>query len=226
MKILKNRIQGFTLIEVLIVIAILGILIIAAIWAWKPQLLKGRDAKRKGDLDLIRNALEQYHNDNDCYPTTLPMCNTNNGLGNYLDRIPCEPSGLSYSYYSEEGMACPQWYWIFTRLENSKDDIIASVGCQGGCGPTIGSTFYSYYVSSPNAPLPETGVFSGTHEYVFDPEYNYYGCFSGVCAQIGYYIDENGIQHEACQPNFYNDPTCDAAHSLCSEPNYECVPQQ
>ncbi len=55
---------GFTLIELLIVVAIIGILSSFAIYSFQNSQQKGRDAKRKSDLQLVKKALE--HAKNDC----------------------------------------------------------------------------------------------------------------------------------------------------------------
>jgi len=62
---IKKRLfkPGFTLIELLVVIAILGILSTIGIGAFVSSQVKSRDAKRKGDLQAISQALEMYSND-------------------------------------------------------------------------------------------------------------------------------------------------------------------
>ncbi len=62
--------KGFTLIELLVVIFIIGVLTAVVL----PNLIgarqRGRDAKRKQDLESIKNALRLYYNDNQAYPDT------------------------------------------------------------------------------------------------------------------------------------------------------------
>ncbi len=52
----KSVNHGFTLIEVLIVVAILAILILMSIFYYQRHLMRSRDARRKSDLDKIRIA--------------------------------------------------------------------------------------------------------------------------------------------------------------------------
>lgn len=145
------RRKGFTLIEVMIVVAIIGMMVLIGIWAYRLQLLKGRDARRKANLAQWQKLLEDYINDNICYPEGLicgPTLTT--ALEGYLSEIPCDPiNSLNYNYmYTYEmGQGCNKWYKIYTKLENEKDPIIAKVGCKGGCGP---SNNYNYWVGSPN----------------------------------------------------------------------------
>ena len=103
---------GFTLIEVLVVVAILGIL--AAIIV--PRIMDRPDeAKRiaaKADINAIVQVLKIYRLDNGFYPTTdqglaalvqRPTTNPqppNWKQGGYLDRLPRDPWGGDYQYLS------------------------------------------------------------------------------------------------------------------------------
>ena len=107
-----NRKSGFTLIEVLVVVAILGIL--AAIVV--PRIMDRPDeAKRvaaKADIGALQQALKLYRLDNGFYPstdqglqalvqrpTTQPTPN-NWKQGGYLERLPQDPWGGDYQYLS------------------------------------------------------------------------------------------------------------------------------
>ncbi len=101
---------GFTLIEVLVVVAILGIL--AAIVV--PRIMDRPDeAKRvaaKADIGAIVQALKIYRLDNGGYPTTdqglvalVQKPTTNPVPGNwkkYLDQVPRDPWGTDYQFLS------------------------------------------------------------------------------------------------------------------------------
>jgi general secretion pathway protein G len=105
-----NRNPGFTLIEVLVVVAILGIL--AAIVV--PRIMDRPDeAKRvaaKADIGAIVTMLKLYRLDNGNYPTTdqgllaLVQKPTTNPVpnnwkqGGYTDRLPKDPWGTEYQY--------------------------------------------------------------------------------------------------------------------------------
>ncbi len=67
-----RRSLGFTLVEVLIVIGIMGVLAAILLVVVKPfeQLQKARDTQRRTDLRQIQQALEQYFQDNGHYPIT------------------------------------------------------------------------------------------------------------------------------------------------------------
>lgn len=62
--------KGFTLLEILVVIGIIGILASMGISSYSTAQKKSRDAKRKADLKAFQNAIEQcYSINNYAYPT-------------------------------------------------------------------------------------------------------------------------------------------------------------
>ena len=58
--------QGFTLIELILVIGIIGVLVSATLIFIDPkaQLDKSRDGRRKSDLAQIVKAIEEFYQDN------------------------------------------------------------------------------------------------------------------------------------------------------------------
>ncbi|EKD53171.1 MAG: hypothetical protein ACD_61C00122G0004 [uncultured bacterium] len=65
---MKNK--GFTLLELLVVIGIIGVLVALATVAYSTAQQSSRNARRKQDLVAVQNALEQYYSDNSFkYPT-------------------------------------------------------------------------------------------------------------------------------------------------------------
>jgi len=104
-----NPAAGFTLIEIMVVVVILGIL--AALVA--PNVI-GRigDAQSnaaKADIRAIESAMKLYRMDNFKYPTTdqgidalvqRPADAKNWPTGGYLDKMPKDPWGEPYRYLS------------------------------------------------------------------------------------------------------------------------------
>ena len=133
----KSANSGFTLIEVLIVVAILTILILLSIFYYQRHLMRSRDVQRKSDLNNIKLAFEEYYNDHRCYPD--PMLTLNCGsddLSPYLTEVLCDPlTNEPYPYFSLAGDYC-NGYRLLADLEIEDDLDITGIGCdpQTGCG--------------------------------------------------------------------------------------------
>lgn len=56
--------KGFTLLELLVVIGIIGVMMALATVAYSTAQIGGRNARRKQDIVSIQNALEQYYSEN------------------------------------------------------------------------------------------------------------------------------------------------------------------
>lgn len=111
--------KGFTLIEMLIVIAIIGVLASVVLIGLGPVQRRGRDARRISDLREAQNALELYFSKCSYYPGSsqsgdtcsartgspsdwagLRTAITESNLG--VNQIPNDPSvGRSYVYASD-----------------------------------------------------------------------------------------------------------------------------
>jgi prepilin-type N-terminal cleavage/methylation domain-containing protein len=113
-----NNRKGFSLVEVLVVITVLAIIFIIIMLGFDPtrNLKKARDAQRKHDLEQLRNALDTYYNDNNCYPENLDQL-----VPTYIKRVPidplCESHGYCYVYLINSDQDCPQWAAVFAHLE-------------------------------------------------------------------------------------------------------------
>jgi prepilin-type N-terminal cleavage/methylation domain-containing protein len=164
---------GFTLVELIIVIAILGVLAVSAIAILNPfaQFQKGNDVRRKSDLAQIQRALESFYQDYGFYPTG----NGNTGYRmNYIDKttlvavtvswgsawqpyinvVPQDPSATKkYIYYSTG-----QSYYIYASLDRGSSD---SQACNGGNACTsIASNGIASFCGSGAAMVCNYGVSS------------------------------------------------------------------
>ena len=83
---------GFTLIELMIVIAIIGILITIAQPSLRHSLVRANEAVLKEDLFQMRDAIDQYYADQGKYPDTLQdLVNREDATRSYLRSIPKDP---------------------------------------------------------------------------------------------------------------------------------------
>ena len=69
---MKKRKLGFTLLELLVVIGIIGVLVSLGVSSYSTAQKKARDSRRKSDLRTIQACMEQYYvyTDNFKYPVT------------------------------------------------------------------------------------------------------------------------------------------------------------
>lgn len=142
--------SGFSLIEVIVVTAILGILSVAGVTSFTASIERTRDARRKADLGTIQKAVEAYYGDNALYPASITAADLCASAANcYLRTIPTDPAGGSYAYHYVRGntSGTSQSYQLYSTLERT-DDTGTGVN-QGGYAGTCGGTC-KYGVSSPN----------------------------------------------------------------------------
>lgn len=79
--------RGFTLIELVVVIAIIAILTALATYNFEQARKRARDISRKNDLKQFVNSLEAYKADYQSYPSTLNTLLT----GSYINQIMIDP---------------------------------------------------------------------------------------------------------------------------------------
>lgn len=97
----KKRSKGFSLIEILIVVAILAILSLSLFLSFTRQRQRAEDTKIKADLERLKIAFEEYYNDNHCYPPPTwfdgPEDCGSDKMKPYLNAIACDDhTGLPY----------------------------------------------------------------------------------------------------------------------------------
>ena len=82
-----TRQSGFTLLELLVVMTIIGILAAIAVPALRDSPQRAREATLKEDLFAMRSVIDQYHGDKGSYPADLQTLVTEG----YLRKIPVDP---------------------------------------------------------------------------------------------------------------------------------------
>ncbi len=153
----KKRNKGFTLVELMVVMVIIGILAGLTLTAFVGSRKTARDGKRKADLEQIRSALEMYRADKGQYPPldgggwctqisnpTYPQVKNALEAG-YIASVPQDPlyAGTYQDYFYRR--INNSQYALYAELEtlNVNDDF-------SGCA-RIGGTNneYDYKVTNP-----------------------------------------------------------------------------
>lgn len=140
---MKNN-KGFTLIELVVVMAIIASLTALAAFNFNQARARARDVQRKSELKAIQNALELYKNDQmpQAYPATAQFTQSDatNVLvtGGYLGKLPVDPkektangSWMDYTYTQVTSLS----YTLQACLENTADpDKLGGACGSGGSG--------------------------------------------------------------------------------------------
>jgi len=105
--------QGFTLIELMVVILIIGLLATIVVQNLRGATDKAKRIKAEADISALKTALDRYYLDNGSYPSSdqgLPalVSAPSNGKipadyppGGYIEKIPNDPWGNAYVYQSD-----------------------------------------------------------------------------------------------------------------------------
>lgn len=166
--------KGFTLMELMIVMVLMGILVTLGVASFKSARQKGNDIRRKSNLASIAKALEAYAADHDGYPTddgygNIRGCDYGSGFpatcnwggewkddkGTYymvlLSGDPTAGRKYFYDYDATKGT-----FQLYALLENTNDvDLQKSGGVLQYYSSTLCSStlFCNYGVSSTNVNL-------------------------------------------------------------------------
>jgi len=81
------RIRGFTLIEVLVTLAIVAMILTIAAPRYFDNVDRARDEVLREDLFVLRDAIDKFYSDKNQYPSTLDDLVTEK----YLRAIPIDP---------------------------------------------------------------------------------------------------------------------------------------
>lgn len=167
---------GFTLMELIIAMAILAIVTGSILGTYTNSQKKARDARRKSDLKQLQNALEAFANDHrGLYPGagsggTLAACSTTgtNLTGStctwgtsifsitngaiYMQQMVKDPGTVAYYYQVSVDNTKYQIYACLENRDDSQYNEYTSVTCTG----CVSNSHCNYGVSSSNATPSET----------------------------------------------------------------------
>ncbi len=136
--------KGFTLIEILIVVAIIGLLASIILVGLGTFRARGRDARRIADLRETQNGLELYFTKNGYYPdvgTWASLTSALIGAGIGVNAVPNDPtSGWNYGYCRPTGITSS--YVIAAYLEETGGPYLSQYpsGTSFPCEPSLSGT--------------------------------------------------------------------------------------
>ena len=105
--------DGFTLIEIMVVILIIGLLALMVVPRLRGVADRAKRTKAQADIQELKQALDRYYLDNGSYPTTdqglQALVNpptagrvpSNYEQGGYIEKLPSDPWGNQYFYQSD-----------------------------------------------------------------------------------------------------------------------------
>ena len=126
---IPHRAAGFTLIEVMVVVIILGILAATIIPQFVRTTYDAKVAKAKADITTLDSALERFFLNMDSYPrseeglpvlVTPPADGTKNWRGPYIKELRPDPWGNAYAYRSP-GLHGAKTYDLWSRGADGSD---------------------------------------------------------------------------------------------------------
>ena len=102
----KKKQAGFTLVEVMVTMVIIGLLTTVVVLNVGPMIGKASVQKAKTDISTLKQATEMYNLDMNSYPETLEDLTANSSkaenprfrIGGYIQALPQDPWDHDYLY--------------------------------------------------------------------------------------------------------------------------------
>jgi len=118
---MKNRQSAFTLLEIMLVVAIIGVLLAAAIYKMAPTLDIAKETRTRADIQGIKTMLLSYNGTNGSYPESL-----NALVPRLMEEVPKDAWNTPY-VYRYPGQRNPGSYDLFSagpdKIPDTADDI-------------------------------------------------------------------------------------------------------
>ena len=123
---MTGRRRGFTLLELLVVMAIIATLLTIAVPRYNRSLQRSREAILKQDLTTLRESIDKFYGDTGKYPPTLAVLVERH----YLRSIPVDPIAKSADK------------WIVVNADDPEDNGVKDVR-SGAEGMAEGGALYA-----------------------------------------------------------------------------------
>lgn len=151
---LMKKIDGFSLIELLIVISIIAILGAIALSAFSTARKQARDIQRKGELNQYKVALESYYAVNNQYPISIGMVDSQGGGGIFASGSDLVKNFMAGQYL--QGVNVPEYQHryitdsggtIYKLMTDTEIDVCFEI-CANGKSGKLANLCSSYNSSS------------------------------------------------------------------------------
>jgi len=115
-----SRVHGFTLVELLVVMVVIGMLLTIAVPRYFKSLERAREAVLRQDITSLRESIDRFYGDTGKYPETLEILVEKH----YLRAVPVDPISRASDT------------WVLLHAEDPEDTGIKDVhsGAQGNDG--------------------------------------------------------------------------------------------
>jgi general secretion pathway protein G len=134
-----RRTPGFTIVELLIVVVVIGILAAIVIVAYNGIQATARDNIRKSDLKNLATAIEAYYATNGNYPMSAGWCTQishpsyttafQTEMAQFLNQLPLDPQyEATYQDYFYRNIG-DQSYYLYAELEGEERADDGVPGC-------------------------------------------------------------------------------------------------
>jgi len=124
----RGRNDGFTLIELIVVITIMGVLVSIALPNYRASVLQAREAVLRENLYRMRDLIDQYQSDKGRYPESLEALVTDG----YVRSIPADP------------MSPEPWIEVPPEFDSGSSDALTGVFDVRSSSGQVGSNGVPY----------------------------------------------------------------------------------